>query len=160
MAAINIPQAGVSRVLSNFISSHVPAVTSLVTRLSASTSTIVSASASQTNEDCINEAYETPSGTFASLLAELFPPFLLAVPKSKTSHSRKSMRSANKGLKNKTSELSCCCSLHQITTISHEYRELKPSRRLVLDINLCPACGSPKLMHHLCPKCYSQISRR
>ena len=37
-------------------------------------------------------------------LLELIPPFLLAVPKKKTSHSRKSMRSANKGLKDKESE--------------------------------------------------------
>jgi hypothetical protein len=37
-------------------------------------------------------------------LLELFPPFLLAVPKHKVTHSRKSMRSANKGLKNKSSE--------------------------------------------------------
>ena len=43
--------------------------------------------------------------TFPSIrsLIELFPPFLLAVPKHKVTHSRKSMRSANKGLKNKTS---------------------------------------------------------
>ncbi|KAL1951984.1 hypothetical protein VTO73DRAFT_1133 [Trametes versicolor] len=34
-------------------------------------------------------------------LLELFPPWLLAVPKKKTSHSRKAMRSANKGLKDK-----------------------------------------------------------
>lgn len=40
-------------------------------------------------------------------LLELFPPFLLAVPKSKTSHSRKAMRSANKGLKDKQSALYC-----------------------------------------------------
>lgn len=40
--------------------------------------------------------------TFQSLL-ELFPPFLLAVPKKKVSHSRKAMRAANKGLKDKTS---------------------------------------------------------
>ncbi|TCD71494.1 hypothetical protein EIP91_008875 [Steccherinum ochraceum] len=38
-------------------------------------------------------------------LAELFPPFLLAVPKKKTSHSRKAMRSANKGLHDKRSIL-------------------------------------------------------
>lgn len=36
-------------------------------------------------------------------LLQLFPPFVLAVPKSKISHSRKSMRSANKGLKDKHS---------------------------------------------------------
>lgn len=41
-------------------------------------------------------------------LLELFPPFLLAVPKKKTSHSRKAMRSANKGLKDKRS----ACSPH------------------------------------------------
>ena len=39
-------------------------------------------------------------------LLELFPPWLLAVPKKKTSHSRKAMRSANKGLKDKQS---MCC---------------------------------------------------
>lgn len=43
-------------------------------------------------------------------ILELFPPFLLAVPKSKVSHSRKSMRSANKGLKEKFSEF---CSEHE-----------------------------------------------
>ncbi|KAI0094646.1 ribosomal L32p protein family-domain-containing protein [Irpex rosettiformis] len=62
-------------------------------------------------------------------LLELFPPFVLAVPKKKTSHSRKAMRSANKGLKDK----------HNIVH--------------------CPACGSAKLAHHLCSNCYSQLSR-
>lgn len=44
---------------------------------------------------------------FPALLApllELFPPIALAVPKKKVSHSRKSMRSANKGLKDKLSK--------------------------------------------------------
>ncbi|WOO85189.1 putative 54S ribosomal protein L32, mitochondrial [Vanrija pseudolonga] len=54
----------------------------------------------------------------------------LAVPKSKISHSRKSMRSAHKGIKNKT------------------------------NLNHCPACGSVKLSHNLCANCFSQISRR
>lgn len=40
-------------------------------------------------------------------LLDLFPPFLLAVPKKKTSHSRKAMRSANKGLKDKQSAPVC-----------------------------------------------------
>ncbi|KIO20583.1 hypothetical protein M407DRAFT_245750 [Tulasnella calospora MUT 4182] len=62
-------------------------------------------------------------------LWDLFPPFLLAVPKKKVSHSRKSMRSANKGLEDKT------------------------------NIVNCPACGGPKLAHHLCPACYSSMSR-
>ncbi|PCH33583.1 hypothetical protein WOLCODRAFT_112100 [Wolfiporia cocos MD-104 SS10] len=66
--------------------------------------------------------------TLQSLL-ELFPPFLLAVPKKKVSHSRKSMRSANKGLKDKEN-------------LVH-----------------CPGCGSPKLAHHLCPNCYSNLNR-
>lgn len=39
-----------------------------------------------------------------SSLLELMPPILMAVPKHKVTHSRKSMRSANKGLKNRTSE--------------------------------------------------------
>jgi large subunit ribosomal protein L32 len=36
-------------------------------------------------------------------LRDFIPPFLLAVPKKKVSHSRKAMRSANKGLKDKQS---------------------------------------------------------
>ncbi|KAF9512610.1 hypothetical protein BS47DRAFT_1297519, partial [Hydnum rufescens UP504] len=58
-----------------------------------------------------------------------FPSIVLAVPKKKVSHSRKGMRSANKGLKDKT------------------------------NIVACPACGQPKLAHHLCQSCYSQMSR-
>ncbi|KAJ7597078.1 ribosomal L32p protein family-domain-containing protein [Mycena floridula] len=65
----------------------------------------------------------------AQSIWELFPPFLLAVPKKKTSHSRKSMRLSNKGLKDKS------------------------------NIVNCPACGTAKLAHHLCPNCYSFLSR-
>ncbi|TFK89789.1 hypothetical protein K466DRAFT_444853, partial [Polyporus arcularius HHB13444] len=61
-------------------------------------------------------------------LLELFPSWLLAVPKKKTSHSRKAMRSANKGLKDKQN-------------LVH-----------------CPACGSPKLAHNLCPTCYRELN--
>ncbi|PIL32002.1 hypothetical protein GSI_06706 [Ganoderma sinense ZZ0214-1] len=61
-------------------------------------------------------------------LLELFPPWLLAVPKKKTSHSRKAMRSANKGLKDKQN-------------LVH-----------------CQACGSPKLAHHMCPNCYRELN--
>ncbi|KAF8843951.1 hypothetical protein PAXRUDRAFT_121436, partial [Paxillus rubicundulus Ve08.2h10] len=60
-------------------------------------------------------------------LLELLPPIVLAVPKSKVSHSRKSMRSANKGLKDKR------------------------------NIVNCPACGEPKLAHHACRSCYNTI---
>ncbi|KAK7694614.1 hypothetical protein QCA50_001801 [Cerrena zonata] len=62
-------------------------------------------------------------------LLELLPPWVLAVPKKKTSHSRKAMRSANKGLKDKQ------------------------------NVVACPACGTPKLAHHLCASCYSGLSR-
>ncbi|KAI0068356.1 hypothetical protein BV25DRAFT_1789754, partial [Artomyces pyxidatus] len=62
-------------------------------------------------------------------LLDLLPPFLLAVPKKKVSHSRKAMRSANKGLKDK------------------------------LNLVHCPGCGSAKLAHHICPSCYSSINR-
>lgn len=64
-----------------------------------------------------------------SSLLEILPPIILAVPKSKVSHSRKRMRSANKGLKEK------------------------------LNIITCPGCGRAKRAHHLCPYCYSEISR-
>ncbi|KAH9835588.1 uncharacterized protein C8Q71DRAFT_86499 [Rhodofomes roseus] len=73
-------------------------------------------------------SFEWRLPSLASVL-ELFPPFLLAVPKKKTSHSRKAMRSANKGL--------------------HDKRNLVH----------CPGCGSPKLAHNLCPECYSTINR-
>ncbi|EGO03407.1 hypothetical protein SERLA73DRAFT_83341 [Serpula lacrymans var. lacrymans S7.3] len=63
-------------------------------------------------------------------LLELFPSIVLAVPKKKVSHSRKSMRSANKGLKDK------------------------------MNIVNCPACGAPKLAHHLCQECYKSITAR
>ncbi|PWN48090.1 hypothetical protein IE53DRAFT_297141, partial [Violaceomyces palustris] len=54
---------------------------------------------------------------------------LRAVPKKKVSHSRKSMRSANKGLKDRT------------------------------DLVHCQGCGKPKLQHHLCQHCYSEMTR-
>lgn len=80
-------------------------------------------------------------------LLELFPPFLLAVPKSKISHSRKSMRSANKGLKDKHST----CTPASLGVVGN----LPPSQ----DIVNCPGCGSPKLAHSLCPNCYTFLSR-
>lgn len=55
-------------------------------------------------------AFEWRLPSLATVL-ELFPPFLLAVPKKKTSHSRKAMRSANKGLKDKRSTLCVCLPL-------------------------------------------------
>jgi hypothetical protein len=101
MVALTIPQPTITRTITNYIASHLPALPSIAGRLPSSPQ----ASSSRAVEESTHHAeYDTPPTTFASLLAELFPPFLLAVPKSKISHSRKSMRSANKGLKNKTSE--------------------------------------------------------
>ncbi|KAI5898321.1 ribosomal L32p protein family-domain-containing protein [Schizophyllum commune] len=62
-------------------------------------------------------------------LLELLPGIVLAVPKKKTSHSKKRMRAAGKGLKDKQNIVSC------------------------------PGCGSPKLAHHLCGKCYGFLSK-
>ncbi|CAD6933136.1 unnamed protein product [Tilletia controversa] len=70
------------------------------------------------------------SSSLSSLLRDLLEPILRAVPKKKVSHSRKSMRSANKGLKDR------------------------------VDIVHCPGCGRAKLHHHLCEHCYGQINRR
>ncbi|KAI9632485.1 uncharacterized protein MKK02DRAFT_40788 [Dioszegia hungarica] len=88
-------------------------------------------------------------------LAELFPPILLAVPKSKVSHSRKSMRSANKGLKNKTS----ACS-HLVFVRDSMFRGKAIAGAWMGDFSQCEACGLIKLAHNVCPNCYSQISRR
>ncbi|KAF9270247.1 hypothetical protein L218DRAFT_914264 [Marasmius fiardii PR-910] len=79
----------------------------------------------------LSRLYGTPSHTLSisSLLEDLFPRILLAVPKKKVSHSRKAMRAANKGLKDKR------------------------------NIVNCPGCGSPKLAHHLCPNCYGFLHR-
>ncbi|KZS92999.1 hypothetical protein SISNIDRAFT_412073 [Sistotremastrum niveocremeum HHB9708] len=78
-------------------------------------------------------------------LWELFPPFLLAVPKKKTSHSRKRMRSANKGLQDKTSK--------------RLFFDILDSADVHIGFVNCPGCGNVKLAHHICASCYSQISR-
>lgn len=88
-----------------------------------------------------------PKSFIATLLEDLFPSILLAVPKKKVSHSRKSMRSAHKGLKDKTSKLVESSILNMCWSAFY------------LDIVSCPACGQPKLAHNLCPACYSQFSR-
>ena len=55
---------------------------------------------------------------------------LWAAPKKKTSHSKKRMRASNKGLPIKE------------------------------NVTACPACGSNKLLHHLCGNCYSDIKKK
>lgn len=65
----------------------------------------------------------------AELGSALWNGILLAAPKSKVSHSRKRMRSANKGLKDRT------------------------------DFVHCSACGKPKLFHHICASCYFELAR-
>lgn len=75
-------------------------------------------------------------------LRDLLPPWLLAVPKSKTSHSKKSMRSSNKGLKEQ-----------QGTSISSH----GPTDGAA--IVACPSCGAPKRSHHLCSECHAAYRR-
>lgn len=55
---------------------------------------------------------------------------LWAAPKKKTSHSKKRMRASNKGIPIKE------------------------------NVTSCPACGSNKLLHHLCGNCYSDIKKK
>lgn len=116
-------------------------------------------------------------------LLELFPSIVLAVPKKKVSHSRKSMRSANKGLKDKTSTYLAIFyfSFHfgpqgpvntrthssilasWSTSCSSDFWSIHPdlmwTLSIFVDIVACPACGGPKLSHHLCPTCTSQLLR-
>ncbi|KAJ1952320.1 hypothetical protein IWQ62_006249, partial [Dispira parvispora] len=56
--------------------------------------------------------------------------FLWAVPKKKTTHSKRRMRDANKAIKDRR------------------------------DITKCPACGRKKLLHHICLYCYRDIKKR
>jgi large subunit ribosomal protein L32 len=91
--------------------------------------TVPTAPTSACTHHTANASAEIRQSLLGSLL-EIFPPFLLAVPKKKVSHSRKAMRAANKGLKDKQ------------------------------NIVNCPACGSPKLAHHLCANCYTFLNRQ
>lgn len=83
--------------------------------------------------------------------------FLNAVPKSRVSHSRKRMRSANKGLKDRVGECTCIASVTESTAY---LTLLTPPVVDPLDLVHCAGCGSPKLYHHICAVCYSDISKR
>ncbi|PVV02422.1 hypothetical protein BB560_003130 [Smittium megazygosporum] len=67
---------------------------------------------------------------FGLNLSEIFEAILRAVPKKKTTHSKKRMRAAGKGLKDRK------------------------------DIVRCPACGHAKLTGHVCMNCYKAIRER
>ncbi|KAH8086924.1 hypothetical protein HD553DRAFT_282828 [Filobasidium floriforme] len=133
MATISFASAGPSR-----LANAVPRLLSravafrsnmiAVRPIAQSSITVISANPAADMES--STSVQSSLRSLVDSLVELFPPFLLAVPKKKVSHSRKSMRSAHKGLKNKT------------------------------NITLCPGCGAPKLSHNLCPECFSQINRR
>ncbi|PWN87661.1 hypothetical protein FA10DRAFT_255212 [Acaromyces ingoldii] len=79
--------------------------------------------------DDVYGSESAPAAPATSLLEDLWDGVLRAVPKSKVSHSRKAMRSANKGLKDRT------------------------------DLVHCASCGRPKLAHHICAVCYGEVSR-
>jgi ribosomal protein L32 len=91
----------------------------------------------------------------ASLL-ELLPPILLAVPKSRVSHSRKRMRSANKHLKEKDSESITQIKLGPVFAYPDHWNSLP---FLPPDIVTCPGCGRAKASHNFCSHCYSAITR-
>ncbi|GAA6032807.1 hypothetical protein JCM8097_000803 [Rhodosporidiobolus ruineniae] len=107
------------------LSSRTAPAVALPTLSTASTSTSFSIALSS-----------APAASLASLipdtlagLRDLLPPWVLAVPKSRTTHGAKRMRSANKGLKEKQNLVSC------------------------------PSCGAPKLAHHLCHECHTSFRR-
>ncbi|KAG0348655.1 hypothetical protein BG004_004591 [Podila humilis] len=91
-------------------------------------SSAVTSSSHATSEDAITT---TALGRIGSYISDLIPSIVFAsVPKSKTSHSKKRMRQATKGLKEQK------------------------------NIVQCPGCGQAKLMHHLCTHCYKDMKGR
>ncbi|KAK9763086.1 hypothetical protein K7432_010565 [Basidiobolus ranarum] len=69
-------------------------------------------------------------GIGSQIIGDLLGSILWAVPKKKTSHSKKRMRASNKALKN------------------------------ITNIMRCHSCGRPKLMHHICKYCYKDIRKK
>ncbi|KAG9327258.1 hypothetical protein KVV02_002711 [Mortierella alpina] len=91
-----------------------------------------SATSTETSFEASSTGISTTTlGRLGSYISELMPSIVWAsVPKSKTSHSKKRMRQATKGL--------------------------KEQRNIVQ----CPGCGQAKLMHHLCTHCYRDMKGR
>ncbi|KAK3816330.1 MAG: hypothetical protein J3Q66DRAFT_342238 [Benniella sp.] len=95
--------------------------------LSASNATTYSNSTTLASEGVST----TVLGRLGSYISDLLPSIVWAsVPKHRTSHSKKRMRQATKGL-----------------------RQQK-------NIVQCPGCGQAKLMHHLCIHCYRGMKGR
>jgi hypothetical protein len=110
MATISYAKAGPSR-LSSLVPSIVSRALPRILQAAVTTQTFPNQSISSVTSGSLADSGSASIGTqtirgLVDSLVELFPPFLLAVPKKKVSHSRKSMRSAHKGLKNKTSQFS------------------------------------------------------
>ncbi|KAH7051505.1 ribosomal L32p protein family-domain-containing protein [Linnemannia elongata] len=96
---------------------------------SSSNSTVAASPA--TASAALGEVQTSVLGRLGSYISDLMPSIVWAsVPKSKTSHSKKRMRQATKGLK---------------------------EQRNIVE---CPGCGQPKLMHHLCQHCYRDMKGR
>ncbi|KAF9978361.1 hypothetical protein BGZ73_002744 [Actinomortierella ambigua] len=96
-----------------------------------STSSASSPSTTLTSASSSTSITTSLLGGLGSYIADLLPSIVWAsVPKHRTSHSKKRMRQATKGLK---------------------------VQKNIVD---CPACGRPKLMHHLCTHCYREMKGR
>ena len=97
-------------------------------------------------------------------LRSLLEGWVFAVPKSKTSHSKKSMRSSNKGLKEDQGEYSPSpqhsfsrnqlrlARFRAVPTSSIEHFTQRDSSTAIVS---CPSCGTPKRAHHLCHGCHT-----
>ncbi|KAK3826898.1 MAG: ribosomal L32p protein family-domain-containing protein [Linnemannia elongata] len=95
----------------------------------SSNSTVATSPA--TASAALGDVQTSALGRLGSYISDLLPSIVWAsVPKSKTSHSKKRMRQATKGLK---------------------------EQRNIVE---CPGCGQPKLMHHLCQHCYRDMKGR
>ncbi|KAF9546784.1 hypothetical protein EC957_009389 [Mortierella hygrophila] len=95
----------------------------------SSNSTVAASPA--TASAALGEVQTSVLGRLGSYISDLLPSIVWAsVPKSKTSHSKKRMRQATKGLK---------------------------EQRNIVE---CPGCGQAKLMHHLCQHCYRDMKGR